>query len=347
MTAPNTSGTQSLINTIMMIRQLQAQDFAQQLQTQQQALDRQRLSIAQAAEANTEAATKSQIASTGEQMLGHLGVLASSLPDPKVLLPHVQDIANRTGLDAETIKTIFENAAPDVAATRNAAIARGVDASGGAIDVPSAYAALTGGGQGATSLDQLHSTIFQGVQGYLQKLPPDQRKLFNAGVLQKIGTGQTLGEALNDQIFATLPPEQQQQAIQIGKGLAPSASEVIQARLGAGQLALQTNAQEVDAAYKTIQGQAALMEAQARLKGAAQEQAVQLIKQLTDYQQFLSKNSSTFTPQGQVEVNGGYNALIDKLSAIDPQVAKNFVKIKDLTQPTSFPSVWDYIKAQK
>lgn len=314
MTAP--SGAQQLIQTILTIRGLQQQDAAA-------ALAREQFGLAKAA--------------TGEQMLGHVGALASSLPNPKVLLPHIESIASRTGLDPETLRTIFSNAAPGEAVTKGAAVARGAAAAGSAIDQPAAYAGLVGAQPGQLEMDDLSKLIFQGAHQYIGALPPEQRKTFNAGVASKVGLGQTLGEALNDEIFSHLPPEQQTDAIRIGKGLAPSAGETIQARLGAGNLALQQNIAASESAYHTMQVTAAMAEANAKLKGKHLDDALTLIKNISDYQQFLTKNSGTFTEEGQVRNNAALNAMYAELQKIDPDVGSLFEPV-DIAKPLSATS---------
>lgn len=314
MTAP--SGAQQLIQTILTIRGLQQQDATLALAREQFGLTK---------------------AATGEQMLGHIGALASSLPDPKVLLPHIDSIAGRTGLDPETLRTIFSSAVPGEAVTKSDVVARGAKAAGPAIEQPAAYAGLVGQQPGQLQMDALSNLIFQGAHQYISGLPPEQRQTFNAGVASKVGMGQTLGEALNDQIFSHLPADQQADAVRIGKGLAPSAGEVIQGRLGAGNLALQQNIAAAEAAYHTMQVTAAMAEAKARLKGADLDKALSLIKNISDYQQFLTKNSGTFTEEGQVHNNAALNAMYKELQAVDPNVGSLFEPV-DINKPLSATS---------
>lgn len=309
-------GAQQLIQTILTIRGLQQQDAAA-------ALAREQFGLAKAA--------------TGEQMLGHIGALASSLPDPKVLLPHIESIASRTGLDPETLQTIFSNATPTESVTKSKVLARGVESAGTALDQPAAYSNLVGAQPGQLEMDDLNKLIFQGAHQYIGALPPEQRKTFNAGVATKVGMGQTLGEALNDEIFSHLPKDQQAEAIRIGKGLAPNAGEIIQARLGAGNLALQQNVAAANAAYQTMQASAAMAEANARLQGKQKDDAIQLIKQIADFQQFLTKNSGTFTEEGQLQHTASLNAMYKELQKIDPHIGSLYEPV-DITKPLSATS---------
>lgn len=297
------SPSQGLVQTILTIRGLQQQDAAAQLAREQFGL--------------TQAATQ-------EQMLGHLGTLASSLPDPKVLLPHVQELSQRTGLSPDVLTTIFSNAAPSASATTDAAVAAGVKNAGDSIDLPAAFAHLVGQQPGALEQDSLSKVMFQGAHQYLSNLPDDQRQLFNAGVATRLGQGQTLGQALQDQIFAALPKDQQQQAILIGKGLAPSAGEVIQGRLGAAKQALDENAAASNSAYQQMQIEVAKAEAQSKLNGPQLDKALTLIKNIGDFQQYLAKNSGTFTPLGQQQNNASLNAMYEELKSIDPQIGAMF-----------------------
>lgn len=304
MTAPNTGGgTQQLIQTILMIKDLQHKQAAEDLARQQFGLAK---------------------AATQEQMLGHVQTLASNLPDPTVLLPHVQSIAATTGLDPQVLQTMFSNAQPTEAVTKAGVVARGAKTAGSALEVPAAYTQIAGEKPGAFQLDALHNLIFQRANQYLTNLPEDQQRQFSAAVAQKVATGQTLGEALTDQIFTALPPEQQTQAIQIGKGLAPSADAVIQGRLGAGKLALDSHIAESESAYRQMQIAAAMAEAQSKLKGESQAKAIDILKAIQNQQQFLSNQSSNLTDTGQMQQNAALNALYKELNAIDPAIGSIF-----------------------
>lgn len=301
MTAP--SGAQGLIQTILTIRGLQQQDAAA-------ALAREQFGLAKAA--------------TGEQMLGHIGTLASSLPDPTVLLPHVQSIADRTGLDPATLTTIFSNAAPSEGVTKGAVVAKGVKAAGDAINQPAAYSNLVGAQPGGLEQDAFHGLLARQATEWITSQPPEKQQMFKAGIASQLALGKSLGEATIDQTLAMMSPEEQKHIVEIGKGLAPTAGDVIQGRLGAGKLALDQNVAAANAAYQTMQATAAMAEANARLTGKTRDEAQALIKQISDYQQFLTKNSGTFTEEGQVRNNAALNTMYMELKKIDPQIGSLF-----------------------
>lgn len=330
MTAP-VSGSQGLIQTILTIKQLQSQEEAQRLAREQLGLSRSEFELRQA--------------STGAQLLGSLGQLASALPDAKKLLPHVASIAKRTGLDEATLNTIFSEAVPASDVTKAGVLQRGVAKAGGALEEPTAFANLAGVQPGQLELDDMNKLIFQGAHQWLSNLPDDKKKVFNARVATKLGSGMNLGDALNEEIMMNAPAEIQQQAAMIGARLAPSADAIVQGRLGAGNLALQTRLGEIDGAYKQAQVNVAMEEAKARFKAQPDklQAATEVIKAISDLQQFQIKNSATLTPEGQEQQNATLNGLIDRLNQIDPELGKNFMKI-DLKQPLAATGPLDAIR---
>jgi len=306
MTAP-VSGTRSLISTILTLKQLQQEDAKQQLLRDQLGVTR---------------------AATNEQMLGHLGALASSLPDAKVMLPHIESLAKSTGLDPEVLTTIFSNAVPGSDVTKSSVIAKGVKEAGDTINQPAAFSNLVGqqpSELGATGeLNDLHKFLFQGAHQYLSSLPPEGKQAFGASVAQKVANGQTVGEALQDQLFAALPQEEQIAAIKIGKGLAPSASEIIQGRLGAARLKIDENIASANAAYQQAQIEAAMAEAQSKLKGTDLSKATELLKSIQVQQQFLTKQASTLTEEGKIQNIATLNSFYKQLRQIDPALGAYF-----------------------
>lgn len=309
-----TSPIQGMVATIINLKHLQLAQDAQDLAERQFGLSQ---------------------AATTDQVTTGLRALASSLPDPKVLLPHVQTIAQRTGLPEDLVNTIFSSAAPNVSATRDRAVAQGAAQVGGALDVPAAYAGVVGEQPGGLASDALTQTLMRGAQDYLGKAPPDQQQSFHAGLLTRVAKGQTMGEALNDELFAALPKDEQSLAVQIGKGLAPSAQDIVQNRLGAAGLKIRENELAATSAYQQLQVSAALAEARSKLSGQQQERAIEVLKSIQNQQQFLSKNSGTFTPEGQIQQSAALNALYDELKKIDPEIGGIFQPIDTKTGLTA------------
>lgn len=298
-----TSPIQGMIQTILTIKQIQNQDAARALAERQFGLSE---------------------ASTTEQVTSGLRALASSLPDPKVLLPHVQQLADRTGLPGDLLTDIFSNAAPSVDTTRSAAVARGARSAGTSLDQPAASVAITGQTPGGLQSDALQEILQRGAQDYYNTLTPERQQGFNAAVLTRVGKGQTMGEALQDELFAALPEDQQQEAIKIGKGLAPSADSVIQGRLGAARLKLEENSQAAESAARQLQLQIAQTEADARLTGTEHDKVINILKAISDQQEFMARNSGTFTPEGQVQQNAALNSFYAELRKIAPSVGAIF-----------------------
>lgn len=316
MTGP--SPVQSMIGTILQLKRFQLDEEAAALAEKQYGLGR---------------------AATTEQVTSGLRALASSVPDPKVFLPHVQELAGRTGLPEDLLNTIFSQSAPSTAVTRDAAVARGAGAAGTSLDASAASTQIAGAQPGELAQDDLQKLLFTGARSHFESLPPEQQQGFNRGVLTRVAKGQTMGEALNDELFAALPKEQQSLAVEIGKGLAPSAGDVIQGRLGTARLKLEENNQAAEAAYRQLQIDAAMAEAKNKLSGSQQSQALEVLKAIQNQQQFLSKNSGTFTEEGQIQQTAALNALYSQLKAIDPHIGGIFELIdpkKPLTATSPF-----------
>lgn len=298
-----TSPIQGMISTIIAIKQIQNQDAARDLAERQ-------FGLAQA--------------SNTEQVTSGLRTLASSLPDPKVLLPHVQQFASRTGLPENLLTDILSNAVPGIDVTRGAAVSRGAQGLGTALDRPAATAAIAGTNESGLATDALQSMLTKGAQDFYQQLPPERQQGFHAAVLTRVGKGQSMGEALQDELFAALPPDQQENAVKIGKGLVPSADSTIQARLGAARLKLEENAQAAESAARQLQLQIAMTEADSKLTGAQHDKAINILKAISDQQEFMARNSGTFTPEGQVQQNASLNAFYEELKKIDPHLGSIF-----------------------
>lgn len=326
-----TSPVSGLINTIVTLQELRLRNQAAKLAQEQFGLTQR---------------------STEEQMLGHLQGLIQNVPQDKrdELAKLIPDFAKHTGYSPESINNLFAATPPSAATTQAGAIAGGAQELAGGLNKTAATVALTQSLPGALASDTLHGDIFNGARSYLSQLAPDQVKDFNAGVLQRLGTGQDLKSASMDQLFFHMPEDIKKQATLIGAQLAPSAEAVVQNRLGAGELALRQNALANDSANQEFMHMIALAEAKAKLSGDAFKTANELIKDRENAVQDFIKNSQTLTEEGLAIKRGqinAYNRQLKALNPADPSWTGLFIDLKPGESPATTSAFLKFLGTQK
>lgn len=287
--------TPQLVQMIVSLRGLQLQEAAQQLQREQMG-----------------------IAGTSEFQ----NMLGGSM-NPEQFSPYVSNFTDRTGLPADVLQTMIAQTPPKVETTRGGAAARGAQAAGQSLDLPTATTALTGMTPGQIPQDALSGILARGAADYYGAMSPQEQKGLHDAVLTKLGTGMDVGSATfaaAQEHFFKSNPSEAARAVEIGRGLAPNASETMQSQLGFANLRAQMRYQEGMLANETLRTQLALREGKSKLDGAAFTAADQLLEKRDALLQYLGKNSATVTKEGMqtfIEQLNGYN---QQLRTIAPGV---------------------------
>lgn len=289
-----TSPVSGLVQTIIQLKELQQRDEAAALAREQFGLTR---------------------AMSQEQAIGHFQDVLGNLSDPKALLPHVGEFAARTGFTPEALTTIINKTAPSVQTTLAGKVAKG---SGAVPDDVSAFKALAGILPSEMDKSDLMRTVFGGSTQYLHDMSDEERKDFLHGVLQNVGTGQSVGEAAVSAAMARMAPEELSQAAKVGAKIAPSAGEDIQRQLGFQRLQLDKATALSDSALRELQIRAMMAENQGKLTGATLQMANELVQKRDQWLQFVSKGIATATPEGKKVYRDQLNAYNQQLRAIAP-----------------------------
>jgi len=316
MTAPyaGPTPTQRLFQTIVTLKELRQRDEAAQLAREQFGLQQAQFGLTQQEQARI--AGQAQ-----EQGLAALQAIRQNVTDPSALLPHVDAFSRMTGAPADVVTSILQGTPTSAATTRNAAVSTGYPQLGGSLDKEAASAAVTGQDQGANALSGLHQQIFNGAQHFVSLLPPAEQQAFNQRVAEKVGSGMAPADATADELFQRSPRVDQIRAMQIARGLAPSASTDMQASIANRTLALDYSKQAFEEQSRTLQLDIAKSEAQARLAGKDPETAKKVIDLLDLYNKSwdaFQKSSTTLTPTGIVTKAQGINSIVDELQKIAP-----------------------------
>lgn len=290
-----------MIQTIVALRKLQLDEAAQQLQAQQIGISQGNLELAQSQRPlNTIAALQ--------------GVLGNTT-NPGSFSPYAPQFAEQAGVDPAMINQFIGQTPAKTETTRAAAVQRGAARTD--LSRPASYAALTGSGEGELTKDSLLAAIFGQTGDYYSSMQPEAREGFNKGVLQRLGTGQSLGEAAMDvaaeDFFKTATKETKDQIIAVGKGLAPSASEDAQIRLGWANYRLGRDRFTNDAAMDDLKTRASLQNARAQLDAKAFEEVNQLIMHRSELLTNMARNSATMTAEG-------IRSFADQLNAFNAQI---------------------------
>lgn len=301
MTAP-VSPIHGVVQTLLSIRSLQQQDEAQRLSREQFGL-------------STDVAH--------EKAVSDLQTILSNSQDPSKFEQYAPKLAQLTGQSEDFIKTLIQGAAPSKSTTEAGVIAAGVKGAAGTIEVPAAFAQLVGQQPGALAGDAFTKDIMEGAQSFYSGLPPEKRTQFNSRVSERIGTGMKPADAMFDEMIQGLDSATKQQILLVGKGIAPSASEDAQIRLGWANYRAHMREIEDTAAYHGIMGRAAMAEVQAKkgsMDGTVYKEINNLLTQKDQLVQKLTTTSATLTPAGRVETSQLINSYNEQLRRLAPDI---------------------------
>jgi hypothetical protein len=221
---------------------------------------------------------------------------------------------------------------------------------GGSQDVAAATTELTGMTPGSTARDKLYASLFGGTSDYYSNLTPEQQQGFHQGVLQQVATGQDVGSAAMSAATADFmqraPKETRDQIIEIGKGLAPSASETSQLQLGYARYRLDMRNIESSLAFEDIRTRAALMAAQNAMDKGAFKETNDLLDKKAALVESWTKNAGqgTLTPAGMEEFKGLVNSYNAQLRAAAPSVygPQGSVPLQDFPKEGGAPAASDF-----
>lgn len=285
-----------LVRTIVSLRQLQLQEAAQELAKRQQ----------------------QQVAQNS------FSSMLPGLDDPNAVLPHLDQFSQTTGLPQDVLQTLVEHTPASATTTKSRAVQTGAQQLGGQADQSAALQDLTGLTQGGYAADQLRGSLMRGAADHYSSLQPGERDALHAGVLQGIATGQDVGAAATSAAVADFmgraSPQVKDHIVQIGKGLAPSASEDAQLQLGFARYRNDMRRDEAMIANESLRTQAALMEARTKLNGKAFDDAQQILQKRDALLQSWTKSSGTMTPAGVQSFGETINAYNEQLRQLAPGI---------------------------
>jgi DNA-binding protein H-NS len=297
------SGMQSMISTIVQLRQLQLAEAAQKLQEQQIGIQRM----------NEQSGATRDIAS-----------MLPGMTNPQALIPFADQFTGRTGLDVDALKAIISGTPASSSTTKSAAVQSGATQLAGSLDVPAATIELTGQTPGAQAYDALRNELFHGATDYYNQLPDQGKTGFHQGVLQQVATGQDVGSAASSQAFADFmqraPQNVKDQMVAVGKGLAPSADQVAQMQLGWAHERLQQRQTDMSLALEDLRVHAGIAEARQRLDKEAFQMTNQLVEKRSELLNNMSKMSSTMTGEGVRSYATQLNAFNEQIRQAAPMI---------------------------
>lgn len=291
-------GIQNLIQTIVQLGQLRATMDAQELAKQRFALEQR----------NTNA--------------GILGSVLGELPgmqDPNAFVTgNSSELSNLTGASPELLASAARNIPSSAATQRAGAAARGAAGSGNELDIAAAHGVF--GSPASVAEDALMHDIMTGSRGELGRMSPEDRASFMQESLSKVGTGMPLGQATLDALVARQPKDVQQHILEIGKGLAPSASEDAQMRLGYANLRASSIQHEMMAGLEELRLRGELEAHKGQMDAQAFKEADDLVQQRSKFLVDAVRTGQTLTPQGLESYRNQVNAYNAQLRRLVPGV---------------------------
>lgn len=307
------AGINQIVQTIVALKDLQLRSAAQDLARQQFGLQQQEFGL----RADQMDVASREAAQSGFQ---NLQGLIRNTDQPSALLPFVSEFANRIGVSPQSIATIIQHTPPTTETTRGAAVAKGAEQLGGTADVAAANQALVGVLPGQLAQDALSAKLFTGAGGYLSALSQPEQQQFFSGVATRVATGLTPGQAAIDQAISNLPRPQLHQIALVGHGLAPSASDQEQARLGWAAHQIQQSQLASTSAIESLRTQAMISEAQARLGTERSSHVADLLKERDKIYQQLTTGGITLTPEGRAVGAASFNHYNELLRQTAPEM---------------------------
>jgi hypothetical protein len=349
MTAPYTSPVSGLIQTIFGLREIQQRDEAQRLAREQ--LKSQQTEFGQSFGLQQQQAGVAN-AATHENQVTELSKLLQQSQDPKQFLPHLEELSHNTGMSQDLLKTLINQTVPSVETTKAGVVSKGAAGLTAEQQTAATTQNLAGMSPGGIAKDALDAHFIPAARSVYDSLKPDAKANFDKGVLQKVATGQSLREAALDVAFDHLSPADKTQAAKIGAQLAPGASEDAQIRLGWANLRLQDRKITSDSANDLLRIQAMMMEAKNKLKGDQLDKVNQVLKDMSQFEQYLGNSSSTFTADGKVRNDATLNAYQEQLRQLAPEIygpngtipLKPLPLDKDMTTTSVFQGILQNLK---
>ena len=240
--------------------------------------------------------------------------------NPEALLPFVNEFAGRSGLSPDLVTTLIKQTPPATATTVAGKVAAGAPS---VDNNTTASVALTGKTPDAlgAELEQndLFKNLFGGANSFLNGMSPEDRKQFNASVLQKQATGESLRQAAEDSAYLGLPDAMKQQMIKIGAGLAPSAPQDAQIRLGWAQYRLDMYRDKSEAEARDMQKEIMLAEYRAKY-GKDNPRVAQILTDIQKIQQEAESHGAEVSKFGTAVMRARYNSAVRELQQLAPDV---------------------------
>jgi hypothetical protein len=332
------AGIQQTLQTIIALRDLQLREAAQKLSEQQLGVSR------------------------SNQQTGSIAAfqnLIQGVQNPQTLSPYVGEFQQSTGLTPDMLNTLIGQTPPAAATTRGAALASGARQLGGSQDVAAATTELTGMTPGAAARDRTSQAIYEHIPEYFQNLPPEEQQRVGADIIQQIASGQDVGSAAMSRItkdfIERAPKEVRDQIVEIGRGLAPGASEEAQLQLGYARYRLDERQTEMSLGFEDLRTRAALQEASSRLSKSAFDAATSLIEKRADFMANAARTSATLTKEGRQSYAEQLNAFNEQLRQVAPEIygAKGTHPLTDVKPGASvgatglFPFLGAYLSGRR
>ena len=296
------SNIQGMIQTIVALRELQQRDAAHKLAREQFGLQQDQSRVANAA-------TQAQIMQQFQGMLG-------GTQNPQAFLPFAEQFAGNMGYKPEVIQTLIQQMVPTTQTQRSGASRKAMQNEQTAAIAGEVEA--TGRGPEANAQGALLAQLFGGAQQQLQGMTPEAQQPLLAGVLQRLATGQSLTDAAIDQNVLRANPAEVTQARRIGMGLAPSAAQVMQDRLGWAGQTLGYHQLVANTAMQELGRRVEMMSASAKLKKDQTEEVDKILVRRDELRQRLMTSGATLTPEGYKDMIRQLNAYAQRLRTADP-----------------------------
>lgn len=256
-----------------------------QLSEQAQALAREQLGVSKSSQQN-------------QSLMGFQNLLQGSA-NPGELGSIVPEFTGSTGLSEGALSTIAQNTASQLPR--------------GAVKLP-----------GEIAEDNLKRLLYGHTTQYLNELSPEDRQPIVASTLQHIASGQDVGSAATSaamaDFFQRAPKETRDQIIAIGKGLAPSASDDAQIRLGWAKYRADVQQATASLANDTLRTQAALQTAASQMDAQSFKVANDLVEQRSKLLENMARGSATATSEGIRANAEQLNAFNEQLRQAAPGI---------------------------
>lgn len=233
--------------------------------------------------------------------------------DPKTTFePHVAELARLTGTSEGLMGSAVRGTAPNIP-TQQSVAGQGVMRDP-KMQQRAGMAALNIGTPEDVAKGDMFAQMYGDASEFYKSLPEGKRDRVVSSFFLKTTQNMNPGEAALDAEVENLSPEERKQAVLVGKGIAPSASEDAQIRQGWAQLRIQDRRLQME--FEQL-GLAAL---RAKKDPETSGKILELLKERRQLMSEMVKINNTLTPEGAETYRAQLNALNEQLRQLSPDV---------------------------